>query len=454
MANIVKKPGEPAAEVITHDVTPLTVNTDERAYAKLGWLVVLVGVVGFLVWACFAPLDKGVPMSGHVVKESNRKAVQYLNGGTVQDILVEDGAVVKAGQVLVRMNDVVANSTMQSTLAQYFAVRSTESRLAAELAGAKSVSFPSELAEYKKDPRVQEQFELQMQLFGARQLAIQSELAAIDENIAGLTAQIQGLEESRESKKVQLGFLKEQLDNSRDLAKEGYIPRTRVLDQERTFAQIGGSISEDVGNIARARRQVSELKLRRVQRSQEYQKEVRTQLSEVRKEGEVLQGRIKALALDVANVEVRAPVDGVVVNSNVFTRGGVVGAGAKLMEIVPADDALVVEGQLPVHLVDKVHAGLHVELVFSAFNSNRTPHLPGEVVQVAADRTVDERTGMATYKVRAKVLPAGAKIIADQKLQIVPGMPVELFVKTGERSMMSYMLKPLVDRAHSAMSED
>jgi len=454
MSNIIKKSAEPAAEVITHDVTPLAVNTDAGAYAKFGWVIVIIGVLGFLLWASFAPLDKGVPLSGFVAKEGNRKAVQYLAAGVVQEILVHDGDTVKAGQVLVRMNDVQASSNLQTTLAQYIVARSSEARLAAELQGAKSVTFPEELNDYKDDARVKENLDLQRALLFSRQLSLSSELGALDENIAGLIAQKQGLEESRDSKKAQLGFLKEQLDNSRDLAKEGYIPRSRLLELERTYAQIGGAISEDVGNIARTHRQVAELKLRRMQRTQDYQKEVRSLLTDVRREAEALVGRLKGQKYDVASVEVKAPVDGVVVGSNIFTKGGVVSPGTKLMEIVPAEDALVVEGQLPVNLVDRVHHGLPVELIFSAFNTNKTPHIPGEVIQIAADRTVDERTGASYYKVRAKVTPEGAKLITAKKLDVVPGMPVELFVKTGERTMMSYLLKPLFDRSKTSMSEE
>lgn len=453
MSNIIKHQEKPA-DVIAHDVTPLTVNTDAGSYAKFGWTVVVGGVAAFLIWASVAPLDKGVPMSGFVAKESNRKAVQHLQGGTVQDILVKDGDVVKAGQVLVQMNDVQSNAELQMTNAQYFTARAVEARLEAEFKGQKAVTFPKELAQYKSDPRVQEQMSLQEQLFSSRQMALQSELAAMDESIAGLDAQAKGLEESRESKKAQQGFLKEQLENSRELAKEGYIPRARLLDLERTYAQVNGSISEDLGNIARARRQIAELKLRKALRTQEYQREVRTQLTDVRKEAEQLQSRKSAQDAQLANTEVKAPASGVVVGTSVFTKGGVVGPGAKLMEIVPADDPLIVEGQLPVNLVDKVQVGLPVELIFSAFNANKTPHIPGEIINVAADRSVDEKTGAAYYHVRAKVSPAGAKMIAEHKLNIVPGMPAELFVKTGERTMMSYLFKPLFDRAHSSMSEE
>lgn len=454
MANILRKVKEPAAEVITHDVSPLTVNTDAGAYSKLGWFVVLAGVIGFLVWAFFAPLDKGVPMVGFVAKESNRKVVQHLTGGTVQDILVHDGDHVKAGQVLVRMNDVQARSDLAISQAQYFAARANESRLTAELTGAKSLNFPKELEKFKDDPRVVEQMALQAQLFSARQMALQNELAAMNESIEGLREQVKGLEESRQSKRVQVEFLKEQLDNNRELAKDGYVPRSRLLDLERTYAQLNGSISEDVGNIARSRRSASEISLRRAQRIQEYQRDVRGQLVDVQKEAQAYESRIQAQEFSLSNVEVKSPADGVVVGSSVFTRGGVVAPGAHLMEIVPTNDALVVEGQLAVNLVDKVHPGLKVELVFSAFNSNRTPHIPGEITQVAADRTVDERTGQSSYKVRARVTPEGAKLIASQKLDIVPGMPVELFVKTGERTMMNYLLKPVLDRAHSALSEE
>jgi protease secretion system membrane fusion protein len=452
--NLINKPQQPPAEVITHDVEPLTVNTNPGAYSRVGWIIVLVGVIGFLLWASFAPLDKGVPMSGFVAKESNRKAVQHQTGGTVQDILVRDGDRVKAGQVLVRMNDVVATSELGISEAQYFSARIAQARLTAELTGAASIAFPPELERYRKDPRMQEQIALHNQLFAARRLAIESELGGLRETIQGLEAQIQGLEESRDSKKAQQGFLKEQLDNSRDLAKEGYIPRARLLELERTYAQLGGAISEDIGNIARSRRQIAELKLRGIQRQQEYQREVRTQLGEMQRESSALESRIRGQSQQVANAEVKAPADGVVVGSTVFTRGGVVAPGAHLMEIVPSQDALIVEGQLPTNLVDKVHPGLPVELIFSAFNTNKTPHIPGEVVTVAADRTVDEKTGVPYYKVRARVTPEGSKMIASLKLDIKPGMPADLFVKTGERTMMSYLLKPLLDRAHSSMSEE
>lgn len=441
-----------STDVALQKVEALEVNTDAAGYARLGWGIVLIGVVGFLLWASFAPLDKGVPLSGNVSVATSRKVIQHQVGGTVDEILVKDGDVVKAGQVLLKMNSVAAKSAAEVARVQWYTAQATEARLLAERDGVKAISFAQELEQAKSDPRVANNIMLQQQLFSARQTSLQSEMAAVDENVAGLKAQLKGLEESMISKKQQQQFLKEQLDGVRDLAKEGYVARNRLLDLERTYAQVNGGISEDLGNIGRATRQIAELNLRKAQRQQDYQKEVRTQLSDVQKEAEALQSRLNALDFDLKNVEVKAPVDGTVVGLSVFTKGAVVPSGFKLMELVPTDDALIVEGMLPVHLVDKVHLGLKAELIFSAFNSNTTPHIPGVVTQVSADRTVDERTGQAYYKLKAAVAPEGMKMI--RHLQIRPGMPVELFVKTGERTMMNYLLKPVFDRANSAMSEE
>ncbi len=238
----------------------------------------------------------------------------------------------------------------------------------------------------------------------------------------------------------------------RGLAKEGFVPRNRLLELERTYAQINGAISEDLGNIGRTQRQITELTLRRVQRQQEYQKEVRTQLSDAQKEAESLEQRLKSQDYDLANTLIRAPVDGTVVGLSIFTKGGVVGAGFKMMDVVPSEDNLIIEGMVPVNLIDKVHPNLEVEMIFSAFNQRSTPHIPGIVTQVSADRLVEEKTGAPYYKLQAKVAPKGIKMLSQHEIRA--GMPVELIVKTGERTLMNYLLKPIFDRANSALKED
>lgn len=443
---------QPIADVVTQDVPPFIVNTDAGVHSKIGWWIVLAGVGGFLLWASLAPLDKGVPISGTVAVASNRKAIQPLNGGMVEDILVKEGDHVKAGQLLVRMNNVETKSAFEITRGQYIVSRATQARLTAERDGAKGLTFPASLASLKNDPRVNDAMRLQNQLFVSRQSSLQSELGAYDENIAGLKIQMQGLQESEEGKKQQMQFLKEQLDGMRDLSKEGYVARNRLLELERTYAQLSGAISEDLGNIGRSHRQIAELTLRKLQRTQDYQREVRTQLADTEKEGDGLANRLLSQNYELNNSLINSPVDGTVVGVNVFTRGGVVGPGFKMMDVVPKDDALVVEGQIPVNLIDKVHTGLKVDLIFSAFNQNSTPHIPGMVTQVSADRLLDEKTGAPYYKLQAVVTPEGKKLLAH--LDVRPGMPVELFVHTGERTMMNYLMKPLVDRAKTSLTEE
>ncbi|MFZ6818624.1 HlyD family type I secretion periplasmic adaptor subunit [Undibacterium sp. Ji22W] len=439
-------------DVVPHEEPAIDVATDAGGYARLGWIIVIVGVVGFFLWASFAPLDKGVALSGTVAVSGNRKVIQHQTGGTVDAILVSDGDVVKAGQVLIKMNSVSAKSNAEVSRVQWYTALATESRLKSERDNASAVLFPKELLSAKSDPHVADSIQLQQQLFSARTGALRSEMAAFDENVAGAQIQLKSLEESMQNKKQQISFLKEQLDSLRELSKDGYVARSRLLDLERTYAQVTGAVSEDIGTIGRVGRQVAELKLRKAQRQQEYQREVRSQLSDTQKEAEALLNRLKALDYELKNVDVKSPVDGIVTSLNVFTVGAVVGSGFKLLEVVPADDMLIVEGQLPVHLIDKVHVGLSVDIIFSAFNTNTTPHIPGIVKQVSPDRTVEERTGQPFYKIKVVVAPAGVKMLGN--LQIRPGMPADMTVKTGERTMMNYLMKPVLDRVHSSMKEE
>lgn len=440
-----------ASTVADKACTPEAVAAAHR-YSRYGWWLVLSSIGGFLLWATVAPLDQGVAVPGTVVVATNRKAVQHQTGGTIQEILVSEGDHVKAGQVLVRMQDEQLRSQTEISRAQLIALRATEARLTAERDGIMKIVFPPEIGSLSSDTNAANHIAMQEQLFSARRLALQNELGAIDENIAGLKLQIVGLMESRDNKKQQLALLSEQLEGMRDLAKEGFVPRNRLLELERTSAQISGAISEDIGNIGRAQRQAAELSLRRVQRQQEYQKEVRQQLTDVKREAEVLQTRLGSQTFDLENLKVKSPVDGTIVGLSVFTRGGVVGPGFRMMDVVPIDDPLIVEGHVPVHLIDKIKPGLSVDLNFSAFNRNRTPHIPGIVTNVSADRLTDEKSGTPYYKINAKVAPEGIKMVTA--LGIQAGMPVDVFVRTGERTLMNYLFKPVLDRANTALTED
>lgn len=444
---------ETPTDVIPIEESPSEkVNTDDSVHTRLGWFIVIVGFGGFLLWAFFAPLDKGVPLSGTVTVSSNRKAVQHQTGGIVDKILVKEGETVHAGQVLVEMNDVQVKTQAEITRGELYSARAVEARLIAERDKQSEITFPSLLLAMGNDPVVANNINLQRQLFSSRKLSMQHEIAALEENIAGLEVQLHGLQASRASQQTQLDILNTQLYGLRELAEDGFVPRNRVFEMDRTHAQLTGEISENIGNIGRIQRQISELTLRRVQRQEENQKEVRQQLSDIQREAESLNSRLVGQDFELANVQVKAPVDGIVVGLDVFTHGGVVGAGFRMMDIVPNEDMLVITGEVPVHLIDKVHPGLHVDLIFSAFNQNKTPNIPGIVSRVSADRLTDDHTGIPYYNIKAKVAPEGIKLLSEH--QVRAGMPVEIFIKTGERSLMNYMFKPILDRIHSSLSEE
>lgn len=428
------------------------ISTDISKYVRLGWWIVVLGFGGSMIWASVAPLDKGVPLNGKVSVSTNRKAVQYQDGGTVDAILVKEGAIVKAGDVLVRMNSIQAKANAETNRIQYYIAKATEARLVAERDDSDNIEFPKILNDAAEIPRISSYLEAQKEVFFSRRSTLKSELSAIAENINGLVSQTKGLQASRKNKLEQLTFINEQLVGIRELEKEGYVARNRLLELEQTAAQINATISADIGNIARSNSQVAELKLDKLKRQQQYKEDVREQLSQAQKQADALASQLTGLDYDLDNVLVRSPASGTVVGLNVFTKGAVLSPGFKIMDIVPSDDFLVVEGQLPVHLIDKVSSGLPVDLMFTAFNRNLTPHVAGEVTQISADRLIDDITGLPYYQLIAKVSPEGLEMLPNLKIR--PGMPVEMFVKTGERTMMNYLLKPIIDRLQLAMSEE
>jgi protease secretion system membrane fusion protein len=438
------------SNTLLRDAPP--VNTDARTHTRLGWWLVLGGLGTFLVWALLAPLDQGVPIPGTITVTGNRKAVQHATGGTIESILVREGDRVSAGQTLVQMNSVQARTSAQITRVQLLAARSTEARLLAERDGLADIAFPAGDATSLDPAQIAQSRSSQAMLFSSRQNALRSEIAAMSESIAGLQALASALQQSRDSRQEQLAMLKEQLDNLRELASEGFVPRHRVLEIERSHAQLRAAIADDSGNLARSQRQIAELRLRQLQSQQDYQKEVRTTLADVQREAVALAHRLEALEYELTNVQVKASVDGVVAELNVSTEGGVVGPGFRMMDILPSAEPLIVEGQVPVDMVDQIQVQMPVELILAAYNQNTTPRVPGVVTHVSPDRMTDEKTGQPYYRLRAAVTPQGLPLL--QRLKVQPGMPVEVFVKTGERTLANYLIRPLRDNLRLSLTEE
>lgn len=439
-------PALPDAPRPLADVLPL----DDHRPARLGRWLVLAGFGGFLLWAALAPLDKGVAVSGSVVVAGHRQAVQHPTGGVVARLLVHDGEAVSAGQVLLTLDATRPRAERDTLRQQYRDAQAAAVRLAAETEGQAQLRFPPSLP--ADDPDMQASQALHQQLFASRREAQRLQQAALREGLAGARAHLAGLESAQRYRREQREALLQQLQGLRGLAQEGYIPRNRLLENERLLAQLDGELGEAVGAIGHARQQVQELGWRERQQAEEYRRDLHQQQVDNRLRLGELASRLASAEFELAHTEVRAPVAGTLVGLAVFTPGGVIAPGQQLMEVVPRDAPLLVDARAPVELVDRLRPGLPVELLFAAFNQSSTPRVPGELVLVSADRLLDEQTREPYYQVRIRVSEDGTRQLAG--LDIRPGMPVQAFVRTGERSLLNYLFKPLADRLHLALSED
>ncbi|MDF0490296.1 HlyD family type I secretion periplasmic adaptor subunit [Sphingomonas sp. H39-1-10] len=423
-----------------------------RRPARLGWLLLVLGFGGFVLWAAFAPLDNGVPMPGVVIVTGNRQAVEHQTGGIVSALNVREGDRVRAGEVLVKLDPTRAGAETQSVEIQLATARAKEARLLTERDGLAAPAFPADL-ERSRNADVTGALTLQRQLFTSRRAALQGELMGIEESIAGQRALIAGLEASIGDKRQQLVAMNEQLGNMRQLTSEGYVARNRLLETERLRSSIQSDISRDLGSIGQARGQAAQLQSSLKQRREAWQQDVRGDLADTRLEAQSLAAKQDSTRFELRHTEIRAPVSGLVVGLAAHTVGGVIPPGGRIMEIVPDAAPLIVEGHMSVDSIDKVHAGLPVDLLFTAFDRSSTPRLTGKVELISADRLEDEKNGQPYYTVRIRVGPDELVRLklGDQPLRA--GMPVEVFVRAGERTLLNYIFKPLFDRMRTAWGD-
>ncbi|MFM8610867.1 MAG: HlyD family type I secretion periplasmic adaptor subunit [Burkholderiaceae bacterium] len=425
---------------------------DAGRAARIGMIALAVGFGGFLLWAGFAPLDEGVPAQALVSIDTKRKPVQHLSGGILKEVLVREGDVVKDEQVVARLEPAVTKANYEASRQRYFGLRAIEGRLLAEQGGGTRISWHPDLQEGGKDPQIRAQMQTQEQLLQARQAALAADLAAINESIRAQQSQIETLRGMLELRKQQFNLLSEQLKNIRGLVAEGYAPRNQQLDLERAVAESMAAQTDLQGGMVRAQSAISELRQRAIARQQEYRKEVETQRADVTREVQAEAEKYAALQLDLQRVDIKATAAGQVVGLAVQASGSVISPGFKLMDIVPKDEALLLEAKIPPHVIDRVRAGLPVDIRFSTFSHTPTLVVDGEVVSVSGDMLTEPQTNAMYYLARVKVTAEGLKKLGARQMQ--PGMPAEVVVRTGERSMLTYLLSPLVRRVAASMKEE
>ena len=419
---------------------------------RVGLWALVIGFGGFLLWAALAPLDQGVPAQGTVAIDTKRKAVQHLIGGIVEEVLVREGDEVQEGQLLIRLDSAVARSNHEAVRQRYLGLRAMQGRLLAEQAGQANITFHPDLVAASSDPLIRQQMQNQEQLFMTRRSLLRSDLQSIEENIQGQQGLLQSYKSMLENRNNQLRLINEELGQLRGLVKEGYAPRNRQLEMERMVSDSNSAIADLQGNTVRAMRTIGELRQRALSRQQEHRKEVETQLADVSREVLSDNEKLHAVANDLERTEIKAPASGQVVGLAVQTVGGVVQSGQKLMDIVPKGAPLLLEAHVAPHLIDRVHADLPVDVRFSSFANSPQLVVDGRVVSISADLLTEPQTNVTYYLARVQVTPDGLQRLGKRQLQA--GMPVEVIFKTGERSMLTYLLHPLTKRLAASMTEE
>ena len=290
----------------------------------------------------------------------------------------------------------------------------------------------------------------QSQLFEARKASLASELGAYRETIAGLRAQVEGLEAVQVQRKLQVDSLSQEIERLLPLVNEGFFARNRHQELQRQLASTQAAFADGASSIARIANQIAEVKLRITQREQEFRKEIEAQLSEVSKEARAQSERLVALDDELRRTEIRSPSAGAVVGLNVSTRGAVLAAGTRIMDIIPADERMIVEAQVDPHLIERIKAGIPAKLMFVALNPRTTPVVDGKLMSISAD-LLQTPQGIPYYLARIEVPAEALKMLGDVELHA--GMPVDVVLVTGERSLLNYLLKPVSDRMSRGLKE-
>ena len=417
-----------------------------------GLVIILIAVGGFLVWAVKAPLDAGVVADGTVTVSSNRKTIQHLSGGRVTDIFMKEGEAVKKNQVLMRLDTLQLDMRYSALSAQYISAKTSEDRLLAERNGADSITFSENLTKhFANNKRLAESQQLQAKLFETRRKNIQDELSMIDESLDGLVGQTENLNKIKGYREHQFTLINRELGAIRALSEKNYYPKAQLMVLEREAAEISSTVSEDILNIAKLKSQQNELRIKAYQVQHQYLREVESELTDKQKEVAMLEDELQSTRHELDNTVIRSPIDGIVLDVKVSTVGGVIQPGEHLMDIVAAGQPLQIDAKIPVQAIDKMAPGLTVDVMFPALNHALLPSVPARVLTVSADRLTDKVTQQPYYLAEVQVSPEGVRLLRDHKIKA--GMPASVTIKTGERTFLSYLFKPLMARLELAFKE-
>lgn len=416
-----------------------------------GMLAVLLG--GFGIWSVTTQISGAVVASGQIEVEQHRQIVQHPDGGVVEQIAVQDGDTVKAGDLLIKLDGSILASELAIVEGQLYEIQARRARLAAERDDATTITFPDELlALGKARPEVAEQIEGQINLFDARADTLSKQTAQMAERKAQTRSQIEGIAAQSTALESQLSLILEELTDQKSLLDKGLAQASRVLALQREEARLRGQVGELIASKAQAEESISEIELEILRLQATRREEANTQLRDLGYQELELAERRRALLEKISRLEIRAPVSGIVLGLQVTTPRSVLRPADPVLYLIPQDRPLVIAAQVsPLH-VDEVYAGQEARVHFASFSSRTTPELMGRVAVVSADALQDQKTQVSYY--RAEIVLEPGELQKLDGLVLLPGMPVETFIKTGERTPLAYLVKPFTDYFAKAFREN
>jgi epimerase transport system membrane fusion protein len=421
-----------------------------RVPALLGLLIILAFFGVFGGWAAFAPLNGAVLADAIVKVEGNRKSVQHFDGGTVKEIRVKDGDIVKTGQVLLVLDDTRLRSEFNLYAQQYALLRATDARIRAELDGSKEVAFPKDITgeheAYLKDAMANQVADLESQrasMAGARQI-LEKRIAELDEQIEGKQARV-------ESYRAQLRSTVDEKASLSKLLKAGLTTRPRILELDRSASDLQGVIDENLGAIAGSRQTKAELESQIAQLTNERRAKLSAMMIETQSNLADLVPKMFAAQAAMDRAEVRAPYDGQVMDLSVFSIGAIVAPGQTILDIVPTQNSLIVQAQVRVEDISSLRSDMTAEVRFTSYKQRSIPIIHGRVTRISADRITDSKTGFPYYVADITVDPA--ELAAAPEIALYPGMPASVMIVTEERTALDYILGPLLTSFHTAFRQ-
>jgi HlyD family secretion protein len=422
-----------------------------KRHLLVGLSVVILLAGGLGGWASTAQISGALIAPGSIVVESNVKKVQHPTGGVVGEVRAHDGDLVKAGDIVVRLDDTVTKASLAIVTKNLDGLWARAARLEAEQRGLDKITFPPMLTDRVSDPEVKAVMASEAKLFEVRVNGRTGQKAQLRERIVQLNEEIAGLAAQEKAKDQEIELVQKELTGVSDLYDKHLVQLSRLTTLQRDAARLSGERAQYIASRAQAKGKITETELQIIQVDKDVVSDVSKDLRETNdKIGEFVERKVTAED-QLRRVDIRAPQDGMVLQSSVHTVGGVITAGDAIMLIVPQADDLQVEAKVNPQDIDKLQVGQKTLLRLSAFNQRTTPELNGVVTRVSPDTTTDQRTGQSYYTIRVSMPSAEIARLGDVKL--IPGMPVEAFVQTGDRTLLSYLIKPLNDQLMRAFRE-